>query len=1169
MLSKLRTLLVCTLALCSVPALLPAQTFTNPYRIPTPNDPYALTVGDFNGDGHPDIAWVDTSTSPATLHLLLAQGNGSFLPVPTLITFPPIATTRFPACLTADFNHDGHQDLACSGADQFNTSVLVFLGNGDGTFQSPISTPVPTQNNAVWASPTLFPAGDLNGDGLTDLIIIDAQSLETLVLLGDGKGSFRSAIHIQSGYSFPAPTIADINGDGKPDILWPNGPEVELGNGDGSFGPLMNYSAKPYNIALCTFHDMDRDGHLDAVCGYAETSNGDTSGNTDLIILHGNPDGSFNTTPIAQKTFGTKDTALDGFGTFDYPVAVADLNGDGIPDVLASSGDGLAVLLGGPGLTFTVPLHYAAAEVGYGSGLVSLYESQIIDMNGDAIPDIVAAGPNGLYISYGRKDGSFTSAFAPEVTEVIGYPTVADFNGDGIPDIAATGDTAIKLSLGKGDGTFSAPTALSNNNGAINFSAPLSPTNAHILHGDFNGDGKLDILAIGSSSIYQNDPYILFGHGDGTFDAPRVVPNTSTVVPMFPQLADDAVFDINHDGRSDILSSNTTLGLSAPSAQIYFSLSNGDGSFRTVSTTVPSDLLQGTFDYVTFPALADFNHDGKLDAAYGSLTNAYVVNGHGDGTFDTTSTPLPIPSISGVTSVETLSVTTGDFDGDGNQDFAVLADYYGTPTAPGNHPLSTAAWIFYGNGNSTFSAPVLAATFNHNFTNIAAADLNNDGLADIVVKTSGSNGGGYAVGVLTSQPGRTFGPEVNYTAGTGLSSLAITDVNRDGLPDLIFGNGDFNVIASSVTVLLNQSSAVSIATTTTLTCTPSTIPIGGTSLLSAAVTATSGTPTGSIHFTDNTASLGQPALTNGDASLTYTGQLAGTHTLLATYVPTGSFSASSASCTINVTAPVITPAITLTSSLNPAPALTPITFTAQVPAGSGGTIVFALNGQSITTTPNSAGTSTTTISTLTPGSYPVTATWFAPHSALSAQASLTQVITAAAAAPDFSLTGPDITFHVTQPATGTLTLTSLNGFTGSVSITCNTPYPPNYTCTLQQPTVALTPGLSAPITYTLTPTYTASTHPTTHSTRVVLASLFPLTLLSLLGLSRKRRTTLRALLTLTLLAILAGSTTACGPDHFIAIHPGTFPLHFTATGTNQGSSTPTTHTLIIKLIITP
>ena len=1264
MLSKLRTLLVCTLAVLFHSALLRAQAFTNPYRLPTPNDPYALVVADFNGDGHPDIAWIDTSTNPARLHVLLAQGDGTFLPVPTLINFP-IVTTRFPVCVAADFNQDGRQDLACSQGDHFNMSVLVLFGNGDGTFQTPISTAVPTRSNGAWVVPLIFSAGDLNGDGRADVIVEEAQSQEAQVLLGDGKGGFRPGIEIQSGYNYPAPVIADVNGDGKPDILWPIGPEVELGNGDGTFSTLMNYSQPSYSAAICTFHDMDGDGHLDAVCGYGESSSGDTTGDTDLIILHGNTDGSFNTTPISQQTFGNKDNLLDGFGTFEIPIAVADLNGDGIPDILASSGDGLAVLLGGAGLIFTTPLHYAAAEVGYGNGVVALYEAQIFDMNGDGIPDIVAAGPNGIYITYGKKDGTFASAFAPEVTELIGYPTVADFNGDGIPDIAATGDSAIKLSLGKGDGTFSTPTALPNNGGAINFSTPLSASNARIVHGDFNGDGKLDLLAIGSSSIYQYDPYLLLGHGDGTFDAPRIITNSSPPFPLDYPLTDDDVFDINHDGRSDLLSTSTIISSNGPGTQIYFSLSNGDGTFKTVSTTVPSDPANLNFYPIGFPALADFNRDGKLDAVYGSITNAYVVNGHGDGTFDTTGTALPIPPISGASGPAALSVATGDFDGDGNQDFVVLANYNGTPTAPGNQPLSTAAWVFYGNGNSTFSAPVLAATFNHSYTNIAAADLNKDGLADIVVKTSGSLGGGYVVGVFTSQPGRTFGPEINYTAGTGLSSLAITDVNRDGLPDLIFGNGDSNVRASSVTVLLNQANAGS-ETTTTLTCTPSTLSVGGTSLLSAAVTSTSGTPTGSILFTDNGTTLSQPTLTNGVASDNFTARQSGTRTIVATYVPTGSFPASSASCALTVSglattatlsvAPTLTSegspvtltanvsggppgsrgspvgsitfyngstvidagahliqgtvsfttttlppgidyltctysgnatfapstcnivpvtitqtssAITLTSSLNPAPYLTPITFTAQVAPGSSGTIVFNVNGQNITTTPNAAGTSSTTTNSLTPGSYLITATYFATPNALAAQASLNQVVIIPVAAPDFSLTGTNTTLQINHNGTGKLLVASLGTFSGTVALTCNPPYPQGYTCTLQTPNLSLPLGFNTYVIYTLSPNYSASSRPLARSTTIALAALFPLGFFGLMGLARRRRTTIRTLLYLVVLTTLASITTACGPDHFIPLTTGTYPITFTGVGTSHNDPTPITHTVTVNATITP
>jgi hypothetical protein len=752
------------------------------------------------------------------------------------------------------------------------------------------------------------------------------------VLLGNGQGGFKPGIAIPNGINGQLPVAADINGDGIPDLLFPVGPTVELGKGDGTFGPMTSYATLSYYDATCIFHDMDGDGHLDAVCGYPETNNGDITGATDLIILHGNPDGSFNTTPIADKTFGDHNTVYDGDGTFEIPTYVADVNGDGILDILGNSGDGLAVLLGGPHLTFSTPLHYAQAVVGYGFGQTfSLYQSQFVDVNGDGNPDIVATGPNGIYITYGQGNGTFASAIAPEVAEVIGYPTVADFNGDGIPDIAATGDTAIKLSLGKGDGSFGAPTALSNNNGAIDFSTGQIPADAHILHGDSNGDGKLDLLAIGSPATYQYNSYIFFGHGDGSFNAPLLVPNSSVIFPMSAQLYDNAVFDINQDGRSDILSSSANnAGPPPATAQINFALSNGDGSFRNATTSVPFDLQQGVFAYLTFPALADFNRDGKLDAVYGSVTNVYVVNGHGDGTFDTTATPLPIPAIQGQASQNTLSVTTADFDGDGNQDFAVLAQY-GAGQFPYPSPLATAAWVFYGNGNGTFTSPVLVGTFDRNYTGIAAKDLNGDGLADIVLQTSGSLGGGYAVGIIDSQAARTFGPEFNYTAGTGLSSLAITDVNHDGWPDLIFGNGDSNVRASSVTVLLNEGTTCfgcTDATTTALTCNPSTISIGATSLFSAMVTSPGRTPSGSITFTDNGNPLGQPFLVNGNATFTYTDQTTGAHGIVANYIPTGSFGASSASCSVTVNGlPTTT---TVAVSPNPSTYGQPVIFSAHV-----------------------------------------------------------------------------------------------------------------------------------------------------------------------------------------------------------------------------------------------
>ena len=806
-------------------------------------------------------------------------------------------------------------------------------------------------------------------------------------------------------------------------------------------------------------------------------------------------------------------------------------------------------------------------------------------------------------------------------------------------------------------------------------------------------------------------------------------------------------------------------------------LSRGDGSFTTVATTVPSEFDSSANAYpITPPAIADFHGDGKLDAVYGSFSDAYLVRGHGDGTFDTTSVALPIPSIAGLSPQGALAVASGDFDGDGKQDFVVLAQYGTGDFVVFIHPNATAAWVYYGNGNGTFSAPVLAGAFDHNYSVIAAADLNRDGLADLVLTTGTSYYNEYAVAVVDAKPSRTFGPEINYTAGTGTSSLAITDLNNDGFPDLVIGNGDPNIRASSVTVLLNLGNAVSTsvtgtltstpnpsalaeaftitaalspptsttlignvtfavdgtsigaapltsnsatiagpttlsagvhqltatwpgdstypalnltaqhivasnavpltltltsslnpstygqavtftvaftttpagpftgtlsfydgtsllaqqqpstagpafttaaltvgthnitaaysgdttfaaatsnlvaqvvtapapaATTTLLTCNPTTITLGQTSLLSAMVTSPNGVPAGTITFTDNSTSLTSLPLSNGAAAFTYTGVSTGAHTLTATYVPTGNFSTSAGSCTLQVNAAASSATLTLHSSQNPAPAYSPISFTALLKANPLPSGFFNLtigsNPPVAMLTSRAGNAAIYTTNSLAPGTYTVTAT-FVPSGnlpALSAQLVPDEVVTMPN--QDFTLTGPtSVTARTESVATGTLYLTSVAGFAGTVTTSCNLPLPTSYTCTLTPTALPLTSGYPASTVLKLAPNlnpsaaFTPGYPPIAHSSRIALATLFPLAFVSLIALARRRRIAFRNLLSLSILVVLAASTSACGPDKFYAATPpGNYPLTITATGTSSGSSSPVTHTLNITLVLTP
>jgi hypothetical protein len=325
-----------------------------------------VAVADVNGDGKPDLAVVSYNSGSGSVSVLLGNGDGTFQPAVTYGLTPAGATPETIAI--ADVNSDGKPDLVVG---LFGSQVDVLLGNGDGTFQ-----PAVTYGDGCCNKGSLAVA-DVNRDGKLDLLLVFAfcdgcVSMEGRVgvMLGNGDGTFQPQVLYDSGGDYPVSiAVADVNNDGKPDLVVANSCSVDsggfcsgagsvgvlLGNGDGTFQPVVSYSAGGLSFFSVAVADVDGDGKPDLVAAGCPTTNGSgpvyCGGSADgsLAALLGNGDGTFQPAVV-----------FDAGGYWPISVAAADLNGDGKPDVAVASWRGdatsgydgsVGVLLNGGGST--------------------------------------------------------------------------------------------------------------------------------------------------------------------------------------------------------------------------------------------------------------------------------------------------------------------------------------------------------------------------------------------------------------------------------------------------------------------------------------------------------------------------------------------------------------------------------------------------------------------------------------------------------------------------------------------------------------------------------------------------------------------------------------------------------------------------------------------------
>jgi uncharacterized repeat protein (TIGR01451 family) len=351
------------------------------------------------------INWGDGTTSTGTISFA-ANSAFSFASL--------LPTGQGPVdVVAADLLGNGHVDLVV--ANSVDGTVEVFLGNGDGTFQSP-------EIYTLGATPASVAVASLRGNGKLDIVTANPTNNTVSILLNNGDGTFTLQPALSTGSTDLGPTaviLADVNGDGKPDLITANissgTVSVFLGNGNGTFGSPQSFSTGGSGPISVAAGDVNGDGKADLVVAN-ENSN-------TVSVLLGNGDGTFQTPQASQ---------ILPVGSLPVSVALANLGNGHLDIITANSGsNNVSVLLGNGKGMFQSAVNYATGTVP-----VAVL---VADVNGDGKPDLITAnnGSNNISVLLGNGDGTFQAATNYAVGTAPNSVAVGNLNGGGIPEIVA------------------------------------------------------------------------------------------------------------------------------------------------------------------------------------------------------------------------------------------------------------------------------------------------------------------------------------------------------------------------------------------------------------------------------------------------------------------------------------------------------------------------------------------------------------------------------------------------------------------------------------------------------------------------------------------------------------------------------------------------------------